>query len=61
MHAPVRLIAGLALALPMLLPGIRINTGTNDFLPVEQMPLGRFDGQHWVLFGELYDAIGGAR
>jgi len=44
------------LTLPMLLPGIRINTGPNDFFPVEQMQLGRFDGEHWVLFGELFDA-----
>ena len=44
------------LALPMLLPGIRVNTGPNDFFPVEQMQLGRFDGEHWVLFGELFDA-----
>ncbi len=44
------------LSLPMLLPGIRINTGPNDFFPVEQTQLGRFDGEHWVLFGELFDA-----
>ena len=37
-------------------PGIRINTGPNDFFPIEQMQLGRFDGEHWVLFGELFDA-----
>ena len=41
---------------PMLLPGIRVNTGPNDFFPVEQMQLGRFDGEHWVLFGELFYA-----
>ena len=44
------------LSLPMLLPAIRINTGPNDFFPVEQMQLGRFDGEHWVLFGDLFDA-----
>lgn len=53
MRAPIRLIG---LALPMLLPGIRVNTGPNDFFPIEQMQLGRFDGEHWVLFGELFDA-----
>jgi branched-chain amino acid transport system substrate-binding protein len=54
-------MADLALAHPILLPGIRINTGPNDFLSVEQMQLGRFDGERWVLFGEVFDAAGGAR
>jgi branched-chain amino acid transport system substrate-binding protein len=44
------------LSLPMLLPAIRINTGPTDFFPVEQMQLGRFDGEHWALFGEIFDA-----
>jgi branched-chain amino acid transport system substrate-binding protein len=41
------------LELPMLLPGIRINTGPMDFYPIEQMQLMRFDGQRWVRFGEV--------
>jgi branched-chain amino acid transport system substrate-binding protein len=44
------------LTLPMLLPGIKINTGANDFFPIEQEQLARFDGERWVLFGELIDA-----
>ncbi len=44
------------LTLPMLLPGVKINTGPNDFFPIEQERLARFDGQRWVLFGELIDA-----
>jgi branched-chain amino acid transport system substrate-binding protein len=44
------------LTLPMLLPGIKINTGPNDFFPIEQEQLARFDGERWVLFGELIDA-----
>jgi ABC-type branched-subunit amino acid transport system substrate-binding protein len=44
------------LALPLLLPGIKINTGPTDFYPVEQEQLARFDGERWVLFGEIYDA-----
>ena len=44
------------LTLPMLLPGIKVNTGPNDFFPIEQERLARFDGQRWVLFGELIDA-----
>ena len=44
------------LALPMLLPGVKINTGPADFYPIEQLQLARFDGERWVLFGEVYDA-----
>ena len=44
------------LELPMLLPGIKINTSPTDFAPIEQEQLAKFDGERWVLFGELYDA-----
>jgi branched-chain amino acid transport system substrate-binding protein len=42
--------------LPMLLPGIKINTGPTDFAPIEQEQLAKFDGKEWVRFGEVYDA-----
>nr|WP_235885117.1 hypothetical protein [Bradyrhizobium frederickii] len=32
------------LELPMLLPGIKINTGESDHLPVEQLQFMRFTG-----------------
>ncbi len=38
---------------PMLLPGIMINTSPTDFAPVKQVQMGRFDGQRWQLFGPL--------
>jgi branched-chain amino acid transport system substrate-binding protein len=41
--------------LPMLLPGVKINTSPSDFFPIEQERLARFDGERWVLFGELFD------
>jgi ABC-type branched-subunit amino acid transport system substrate-binding protein len=44
------------LALPMLLPGVVIDTGPDDFFPIESMMLARFDGEKWVLFGEVIDA-----
>jgi len=44
------------LELPMLLPGVVINTGPDDFFPIESMMLARFDGEKWVLFGEVIDA-----
>jgi len=44
------------LTLPLLLPGIRINTSATDFAPIEQEQLAKFDGERWALFGEIYDA-----
>ncbi len=38
---------------PMLLPGIEINTSPTDFAPVKQVQMGRFDGTQWKLFGGL--------
>jgi ABC-type branched-subunit amino acid transport system substrate-binding protein len=37
----------------MMLPGIKINTGVDDFFPIEQMQLMRFDGEGWKLFGDI--------
>jgi hypothetical protein len=44
------------LTLPMLLPGIKVNTSPTDFYPIEQEQLAKFDGERWVNFGELFDA-----
>ena len=41
------------LRLPMLLPGIVINTAANDYLMIDQLQMKRFDGKQWVLFGPL--------
>jgi branched-chain amino acid transport system substrate-binding protein len=41
------------LALPMLLPGVTINTSATDFFPIQQIRLGRFVGDHWELFGPI--------
>jgi len=38
---------------PMLLPGITINTSPTDFAPIKQVQMARFDGEHWELFGPL--------
>jgi len=45
--------SSLDVVLPMLLPGIRISTGAQDFRPIKQLRLQRFDGAHWVLFGDI--------
>ncbi len=41
------------LVLPMLLPGIKVNTSPTDFRPVKQMQMERFDGTMWQLFGPV--------
>ena len=38
---------------PMLLPGITINTSPTDFAPIKQMQMAKFDGERWQLFGPL--------
>ena len=38
---------------PMLLPGIKINTSATDFAPVKQVQMARFNGERWVLFGDI--------
>jgi branched-chain amino acid transport system substrate-binding protein len=44
---------------PMLLPGVTVNTSPTDFAPVKQVRMGRFDGGRWQLFGPiLTGAIG---
>jgi len=39
--------------LPLLLPGMAIDTSPTDFYPIEQGQLARFTGQLWQGFGEV--------
>jgi branched-chain amino acid transport system substrate-binding protein len=39
--------------LPMMLPGIKVNTSPTDHVPIEQMQFMRFTGKQWERFGEL--------
>ncbi|HTJ04921.1 MAG TPA: ABC transporter substrate-binding protein [Caldimonas sp.] len=41
------------LKLPLLLPGMVINTSPNDYFLFDQAQLQRFTGTQWQLFGEL--------
>jgi len=41
------------LDLPMLLPGIKINTSATDRYPLKQLQMMRFDGARWIGFGEV--------
>jgi branched-chain amino acid transport system substrate-binding protein len=40
-------------AMPMLLPGIRIHTDPRNVTPIRQIQMARFDGKSWVLFGDV--------
>ena len=46
------------LKLPMLLPGITVYTSADDFAPVKQMQLEKFDGTSFKLFGEVISGSG---
>ncbi len=38
---------------PMMLAGIKWNTSAEDFALIESGQLARFDGEKWILFGEI--------
>ena len=46
--------ASLDMSLPMLLPGVNLKTGPDDFYPIEREQLMKFDGKTWQLFGKVY-------
>ncbi len=37
----------------LMLPGIKVNTSPDDYFPIEQMQLQKFNGEAWELFGEV--------
>ena len=41
------------LVVPMLLPGITINTSPTDYYPIQAVRLQRFKGETWELFGDV--------
>jgi branched-chain amino acid transport system substrate-binding protein len=45
------------LKLPMLLPGIVINTSASDFAPIEQMQMTRFTGDHYERIGTVLSGV----
>ena len=44
------------LRLPLLLPGITINTSRTDYFPLQAVQLQRFKGESWELFGDILAA-----
>jgi hypothetical protein len=45
----------------VLLPGIKVNTSANDFFPIEQMQLMKFNGEAWEVFGDVITGEVGTR
>ena len=41
------------LEVPMLLPGVRLNTSPTDFYPIKSVHMAHIVGEHWSLFGDL--------
>ena len=46
--------ANLDMQLPMLLPGVNVKTGPDDFYPIEREQLSKFNGKSYELFGKVY-------
>jgi branched-chain amino acid transport system substrate-binding protein len=44
------------LRVPLLLPGITINTSPTDYFPLQAVQLQRFKGESWELFGDVMSA-----
>jgi branched-chain amino acid transport system substrate-binding protein len=48
------------LEISSLLPGVKVNTGPEDFAPISQLQLMKFKGEKWDLFGEVISGdVGG--
>ena len=46
------------LEVPVLLPGIKVNTSATNFHPIRQMQLQKWDGKAWKLFGSVLEGAG---
>nr|WP_315838750.1 ABC transporter substrate-binding protein [Bradyrhizobium prioritasuperba] len=44
-----------AVTLPLLLPDVAVTTGSDDYLPFQQLRLRRFDGKSWTALSGLLD------
>jgi len=42
-----------AVELPMLLPGITVNTSPSDYFPIQSVRLQRFKGETWEVYGDI--------
>jgi branched-chain amino acid transport system substrate-binding protein len=44
--------------LPMVMPGIKVNTSATDFYPIQSVRMARFKGETWELFGDVLSSEG---
>jgi ABC-type branched-chain amino acid transport systems, periplasmic component len=44
------------LKIPLVLPGITVNTSPTDYYPIQAVQLSRFKGETWELFGDVMHA-----
>jgi branched-chain amino acid transport system substrate-binding protein len=47
------------LTVPVLLPGIKVNSSATNYHPIRQMQLSKWNGKTWQLFGEIIEGAGG--
>ncbi|MBV8616306.1 MAG: hypothetical protein JOY66_21405 [Acetobacteraceae bacterium] len=45
------------LEVPVLLPGIKVNTSSTNYHPIRAMQLARWDGKSWVRFGAVIEGV----
>jgi branched-chain amino acid transport system substrate-binding protein len=41
--------------IPLLLPGITLNTSPTDYRPIKQFIMHRFDGSRWNVIGDVME------
>ena len=46
-------VRNMKIEIPLLLPGISVQTSPTDGYPIQDMQVMRFDGQHWQLLGNV--------
>jgi branched-chain amino acid transport system substrate-binding protein len=42
--------------IPLLVPGIKVNTSATDFYPIQSVQMSRFKGETFELFGNILSA-----
>jgi branched-chain amino acid transport system substrate-binding protein len=42
---------------PVLLPGIKVNTSPTNFHPLRAMQLVKWDGKTWAPFGDIIQGV----
>jgi branched-chain amino acid transport system substrate-binding protein len=45
-------------AVPLMLPGVKVQTSPDDYYPLQSMQIQQFDGKEWQLKGDVIDTSG---